>query len=143
MKHRLRVLLMLMGFAVGTVALAGCEEPTETGEPTESSEESAVEDEGAENEQGEQAEPEEEEDEHDVVESGTYEGTIKEVNAEEREIYVDVEGKELELYFIDETTLTRGEEEVEFSALEEGQSVKVEVRKVGQRLDPLSVTILE
>jgi len=84
-----------------------------------------------------------EEEEHAVVESGTYTGTITEVNAEEDEIYVDADGKELELYFTDETTLTQGGDEVEFSALEQGQKVEVEVEKVGKRLDPLSVDIQE
>ena len=87
---------------------------------------------------GEQAE-----EEHAVVESGTYQGEITEVNAEEDEIYVNVDGKELELYFIDETTLTKGGEEVDFSALQNGQKVEVKVEKVGKRLDPLSVKILE
>lgn len=80
---------------------------------------------------------------HAVVESGTYEGTIKKVNPDESEIYVDYDGKELELYFIEETALTRGGEAVEFTALEKGQKVEIEVKKVGKRLDPLSVKILE
>lgn len=81
---------------------------------------------------------------HDVVESGTYQGTIQEVNAEETEIYVQTqEGDELELYFTEETTLTRDGEEVPFSTLEKGQNVEIEVEKVGQRLDPLSVKIIE
>lgn len=84
-----------------------------------------------------------EEEEHAVVDSGTYTGTIAEVNAEEDEIYVDADGKELELYFTDETTLTQGGDSAEFSALEKGQKVEVEVEKVGKRLDPLSVKILE
>lgn len=84
-----------------------------------------------------------EEGEHAVVDSGTYTGTIAEVNAEEDEIYVDADGKELELYFTDETKLTQGGDSAEFSALEKGQKVEVEVEKVGKRLDPLSVKILE
>lgn len=84
-----------------------------------------------------------EEGEHAVVESGTYEGTIKKVNPDESEIYVDSDGKELELYFIEETKLTKAGEPAEFSALEKGQTVKVEVKKVGKRLDPLSVEIVE
>ncbi|MGM0480204.1 MAG: hypothetical protein ACQERC_13355 [Bacteroidota bacterium] len=78
----------------------------------------------------------------DVVESGTYEGKIKKVEAEKSEIYVKTaDDKTLELYFIDETELTKNGEAVEFSALEKGQKVEVEVKKVGQRLDPLSVKI--
>lgn len=80
----------------------------------------------------------------DAVESGTYKGTVKEVEAEKSEIYVKTDdGKTLELYFIEETVLTKAGENVEFSALEEGQKVEVEVKKVGKRLDPLSVNIKE
>lgn len=80
----------------------------------------------------------------DVVESGTYDGTIKEVEPEKTEIYVETEdGKTLELYFTDQTTLTQNGEAVDFSTLKEGQKVQVEVEKVGKRLDPLSVKILE
>lgn len=80
----------------------------------------------------------------DVVESGTYQGNIKEVEAEKTEIYVTTDDdKTLELYFTDQTRLTRNGETVDFSTLEEGQRVEVEVEKVGQRLDPVSVTILE
>ena len=79
-----------------------------------------------------------------VVDSGTYQGTIKEVVPEETEIYVTTEDdKTLELYFTDQTTLTRNGETVEFSELQAGQKVEVEVEKVGQRLDPKSVKILE
>lgn len=83
------------------------------------------------------------EEEHAVVDSGTYTGTITEVNADENEIYVDANGKELELYFIDKTKLTKQGKEVDFSTLENGQKVEVKVKKVGKRLDPLSVDILE
>lgn len=80
----------------------------------------------------------------DVVESGTYEGVIKEVEPEKTEIYVETaDNKTLELYFTDQTTLTQGGQAVDFSTLEEGQRVEVEVEKVGKRLDPLSVRILE
>jgi len=82
--------------------------------------------------------------ETDVVESGTYQGTIKEVEAEKSEIYVETtDNKTLELYFTETTTLTQAGETVEFSALEEGQKVEVEVEKVGKRLDPISVKIVE
>ncbi|MEX2572637.1 MAG: hypothetical protein WD317_00010 [Balneolaceae bacterium] len=82
--------------------------------------------------------------ETDVVESGTYTGTIDNVEAEETEIYVETnDGKRLELYFTETTELTRNGETVPFSTLEEGQRVEVEVQQVGQRLDPLSVRVLE
>ena len=80
----------------------------------------------------------------DVVDSGTYTGQIEEVKPEESEIYLAIdEGRTLELYFIEETTLTRGGSEVPFSELAAGQRVEVEVERVGNRLDPLSVEILE
>ncbi|MEX1190391.1 MAG: hypothetical protein WED10_01645 [Brumimicrobium sp.] len=80
----------------------------------------------------------------DVVESGTYEGKIKKVEAEKSEIYVETsDDKTLELYFTDETKLTKAGETVEFSVLEKGQKVEVEVEKVGKRLDPLTVKIME
>ena len=80
----------------------------------------------------------------EVVPSGTYEGTITEVNAEEMEIYVETEdGKELELYFTEETELLKDGSMVDFEALEQGQQVEVTVEKVGKRLDPVKVVILE
>ncbi|APG59816.1 hypothetical protein [Christiangramia salexigens] len=80
----------------------------------------------------------------DVVESGTYQGTVKEVEADKTEIYVTTsDDKTLELYFTENTSLTRAGNEVEFSELKEGQKVEVEVEKTGKRLDPISVKILE
>ncbi len=80
----------------------------------------------------------------DVVESGTYQGNIKEVEADKTEIYVTTsDNKTLELYFTETTSLTRNGNEVDFSELEEGQKVEVEVEKNGKRLDPISVKILE
>lgn len=80
----------------------------------------------------------------DVVESGTYQGTIKEVEASKTEIYVETDdNKTLELYFTEETELTRDGDVVEFSVLEEGMRVEVEVKKEGKRLDPLSVKLLD
>lgn len=80
----------------------------------------------------------------DVVESGTYQGTIEEVEPSKTEIYVKTEDdKTLELYFTDQTELTRNGSTVQFSELEKGQKVEVEVEKVGQRLDPIAVRILE
>ena len=80
----------------------------------------------------------------DVVESGTYTGTIDEVEADKSEIYVKTDDdKLLELYFTESTTLTRNGEVVPFDQLEEGGKVEVEVEKVGNRLDPKAVRILE
>jgi cold shock protein len=80
----------------------------------------------------------------DVVESGTYQGVIDEVEAEKNEIYVKTaDNKLLELYFTPTTTLTHQEKEVPFDHLKEGGKVEVQVKKVGNRLDPVAVKILE
>lgn len=80
----------------------------------------------------------------DVVESGTYQGTVDEVEPEKTEIYVKTaEDQRLELYFNENTTLTRSGETVAFDQLQEGQQVEVVVEKVGQRLEPVAVRILE
>ncbi len=80
----------------------------------------------------------------DVVESGTYQGVVKEVEADKTEIYVTTaDDKTLELYFTETTTLTQNGQAVAFSTLQEGQNVEVVVEKVGNRLDPIAVTILD
>lgn len=83
-------------------------------------------------------------DETTVVDSGTYIGTISEINAEETEIYVSLEsGERIELYFTDETTLTENGEAVPFSTIEVNDRVEVTVEKTGQRLDPVNVVLLD
>ncbi len=80
----------------------------------------------------------------DVVESGTYMGTVDEVEADKTEIYVKTDdNKTLELYFTDKTELTKSGNAVDFSELAEGDKVEVTVEKVGKRLDPISVKIVE
>ena len=80
----------------------------------------------------------------DVVESGTYQGTIDKVEPEETEIYVKTDdGKTLELYFTENTQVMNREMPAQFSDLKEGQKVEVKVEKKGKRLDPLTVKILE
>jgi major membrane immunogen (membrane-anchored lipoprotein) len=80
----------------------------------------------------------------DVVESGVYQGTVHEVEADKSEIYVKTsDGKLLELYFTERTTLTKDGQTVPFGDLAEGKKVEVEVKKDGKRLDPISVKILE
>ena len=80
----------------------------------------------------------------DVVESGTYEGTITEVEPSKTEIYVETDDdRTLELYFTDDTELTRDGNMIEFSVLEEGMRVEVDVEKEGKRLDPIAVRALE
>ena len=80
----------------------------------------------------------------DVVDSGTYQGTIDKVNPDESEIYVQTpDDKRLELYFTETTELTQNGQTVPFETLKEGQKVEVTVEKVGQRLDPVAVSIIE
>lgn len=85
------------------------------------------------------------EQEADAVESGTYTGTLEEVVPEETEIYVELEdGRTIELYFSDETELTDSEgESISFETLSSGDRVRVEVEQVGQRNDPIAVTLLD
>lgn len=79
-----------------------------------------------------------------TVESGTYQGTVDKVEAAKKEIYVKTnEGQTLELYFTDETKLTEKGTDVDFSTLQEEQKVEVTIEKVGKRLDPITVKILE
>lgn len=79
-----------------------------------------------------------------AVDSGTYEGSISQVKPDEQEIYVQIgEGQKLELYFTPETTLTRNGETASFEQLEAGQRVSVEVKREGNRMNPVAVEILE
>ena len=79
----------------------------------------------------------------DVVESGTYKGKIAEVKSGEKEIYVKHKDQKLELYFTDSTKLMKGGKSVDFSMLKKDQKVSVKVEKMGKKLNPLKVTILE
>jgi len=77
------------------------------------------------------------------VPSGTYTGSIEEVNADEREIYVQTEDDQtLELYFTEETELLQDGETAEFDALATGQRVQVTVRNEDGELVPEQVEIL-
>lgn len=80
----------------------------------------------------------------DDVPSGTYSGTIERVVADEREIYVNTDdGRELELYFTDQTQLTRAGQPAEFPVLANGQKVRIEVVNEDGDLRPVRVEILE
>ncbi len=80
----------------------------------------------------------------DVVPSGVYKGVAKEVDAEEKEIYVETaDGKILELYMKDSTTITKMGQPAVFGDLKQGGQVEVTVEKVGNKLDPKAVNILE
>ena len=77
-----------------------------------------------------------------VVDSGTYSGKVVEIEPDEREIYVELEdGKTIELYFTDSTSLTQGGKKAEFSQLKKDSDVKVKVEKMGKKLNPLAVKI--
>lgn len=80
----------------------------------------------------------------DIVESGTYQGVAEEVDPGEQEIYVrTADGKLLELYFTEQTTLTRADgSSAEFGELTEGGNVEVQVEKTGNKLEPIAVKIL-
>lgn len=78
----------------------------------------------------------------DLVPSGTYQGVAETVKPSEKEIYVRTEDdKLLELYFTDNTELTRNGEMVDFSELSDGISVEVTVEKKGKKLEPIAVKI--
>jgi len=78
----------------------------------------------------------------DVVESGTYKGTVAEVKPDEKEIYVETEDdKTLELYFTDSTKLTMNGKSVDFSELKKDAKVEVKIEKMGKKLNPLAVEI--
>lgn len=71
------------------------------------------------------------------------EGVIVKVVPSEREIYVESEGKKHEYYFNPMTKVVHGNEERKYEDLKKGMRVKVSANKIGKRLDPLEVRILE
>lgn len=78
----------------------------------------------------------------DVVDAGTYRGTINKAVAEEQEIYVTLDnGQKLELYFTEETELLSAGQPVEFSALASGLPVEITVAREGNRNVPTRVEI--
>src|SRR5690606_31218167 len=79
-----------------------------------------------------------------VVESGTYKGTAHRVDPKEKEVYFKMEDERiLELYFQNDTKLTRKGEAAEFSELKGGRVLEVKVQKTGGKLGPLEVQLLE
>ncbi len=79
----------------------------------------------------------------DIVDSGTYEGVAETVEPGEKEIYVRTsDDKLLELYFTDETKLTKDGSTTSFDSLKENGKVEVTVEKKGNKLVPISVKIL-
>jgi hypothetical protein len=80
----------------------------------------------------------------DVVDAGTYTGTVDKAVAGEQEIYLSLDnGMRLELYFTDATQLTEGARPVDFSQLEKGDRVQVTVDREGNRNIPMQVVIIE
>lgn len=80
----------------------------------------------------------------DVVDAGTYTGTVDKAVEEEKEIYLSLDnGMRLELYFTDATQLMEGATPVDFSQLEKGDRVQVTLDREGNRNIPLQVVITE
>jgi len=78
----------------------------------------------------------------DVVDAGTYTGTIKEVKPSETEIYVTLDsGEQLELYFTESTELVANGNPVDFSELSQNMRVDVSVDREGNRNVPTRVVI--
>ncbi len=73
----------------------------------------------------------------------TIEGTIDKVVPAKREIYVLADGKKHELYFSDKTELVKGGQPVAFEFLKTKGKVKVTADKVGKRLDPVKVELVD
>lgn len=75
--------------------------------------------------------------------SVTVEGPIAKVVARKKEIYVQGADKKYEFYFTPTTELTKAGQAVDFATLTEGMKVRVTAAKVGKRLDPVKVEILQ
>lgn len=79
-----------------------------------------------------------------MVPSGTYTGEAIVVDSEQKEIYLRLnDTTTIELYFSNETQIMRNGEQVQFEALQEGQTVEVEVERSGESLKPKRVRIME
>lgn len=80
----------------------------------------------------------------DLVATGTYTGTAKQVDTAEKEIYVETaDGKTLELYLTDATKITKNGQPSTFNDLKEGGKVEVMVENKGDKLEPKDVKILD
>lgn len=79
-----------------------------------------------------------------TVPSGTYTGQAIVVDSQQNEIYVRLnDTTTIELYFSNDTQIMRNGEQVQFDALQEGQTLEVEVEKSGESLKPKTVRIME
>jgi len=80
----------------------------------------------------------------DVVDAGTYDGTVDKAVPDEREIYVSLDsGTRLELYFTDDTELLRDGRPAEFSTLSSGSDIRVTVEREGNRNVPTRVELVD
>jgi major membrane immunogen (membrane-anchored lipoprotein) len=78
----------------------------------------------------------------DVVDAGTYAGTVDKAVPDEQEIYVTLDnGKRLELYFTEQTQLMRDDKPAQFAELSEGTPVSVTVSREGNANKPQKVEI--
>jgi cold shock protein len=73
----------------------------------------------------------------------TFEGSIAKVVPEKREIYVLADGKKHELYFNEKTRLEKAGQPVSFDQLKPNGKVKVTADKIGKRLDPVTVELVD
>lgn len=70
------------------------------------------------------------------------EGKIVKMVPSKTEIYIEENGKKYEYYFKQHTQVTQNGTPSEYSALKEGMKVRVTADRVGKRLDPKLVEIL-
>ena len=73
----------------------------------------------------------------------TVAGIVDKVVPEKTEIYVLADGKRHEFYFTEKTELIQSGQKVAFTVLKKAQKVRVIADKVGKRLDPIKVEVLE
>lgn len=79
-----------------------------------------------------------------MVPSGTYTGQAVVVDSQQNEVYVRLnDTTTIELYFSNDTQIMRNGQPVKFDALQQGQTLEVEVEKSGESLKPKSVKILQ
>lgn len=73
----------------------------------------------------------------------TVEGVIDKVVPEKTEIYVLAGGKKHEFYFTSKTEIVKAGAPIAFDVLKKSAKVKVTADKIGKRLDPLKVELLD
>lgn len=78
------------------------------------------------------------------MDTDSYNGTIAEVDAEERTVHVEVpEEGTMELAFTDTTQVLKNFLEIPFDSLDANRKVRVEVVETGNQPTPTTVTLLE